>query len=86
MIRFLKTKQGNDAINQFVVTLNNGDNYFISYSSVIAKISNGVVMLDAYYWDFSVATKFYLAQFLGYGVAEIRKRIKNNEIKLVNLN
>lgn len=86
MVRFLKTKQGNDAINQFVVTLNNGDSYFISYGSVIAKISNGVVMLDAYYWDFSVTTKFYLAQFLGYGVEEIRRRIKNNEIKLVNLN
>lgn len=77
----LRTKFGNTPKNQYIV-----DNVFISYGTKIAKFADGVVTLDAYYWDYSVTTGYYRNQFLGEGIAETRKKIKSGEYLLANLN
>ena len=86
MVRYLKTKCGNDAAKQFVITTNKGDSYFVSYNVIVAKKSKGKITLDEYYWDYSKTTKLYLSQFLSANVPAIRKMIANKEIKLANLN
>lgn len=86
MVRYLKTKWGNDAVKQFVVTTNKGDSYFISYNVIVARRTKGKITLDRYYWDYSATTKLYLSQFLRHDIPTIRKMIANKEIKLAKLN
>ena len=76
---------GNKVANQFIIT-DNGNEYFQSYKSIIAKRSNGKIYLDDYYWDYSTTTGKYRNQFLGEGIADTRKKIKTGEYILTNLN
>ena len=76
---------GNTVPNQFIIT-DNGDEYFQSYRSIIAKRSKGKIYLDDYYWDYSVTTGKYRNEFLGEGIAETRKKIASGEYILTNLN
>jgi hypothetical protein len=43
-------------------------------------------VFDEYYWDYSRTTSKYRNEFLGFGVAECRKGIKEGWIKLTDLN
>ena len=81
----MTSSQGNKVANQFLIT-DNGDEYFQSYKSIIAKRSNGKIYLDDYYWDYSTTTGKYRNQFLGEGIADTRKKIKTGEYILTNLN
>ena len=81
----MTSSQGNKVANQFLIT-DNGDEYFQSYRSMIAKKSQGKIYLDEYYWDYSVTTGKYRNIFLGEGIAETRKKIASGEYILTNLN
>ena len=81
----MTSARGNAVPNQFIIT-DNGDEYFQSYRSIIAKRSKGKIYLDDYYWDYSVTTGKYRNEFLGEGIAETRKKIASGEYVLTNLN
>mgnify|MGYP001226214941 FL=1 len=81
----MKSARGNKVPNQFIIT-DNGDEYFQSYRSIIAKRSEGKIYLDDYYWDYSKTTGKYRNEFLGEGIAETRKKIASGEYILTNLN
>ena len=81
----MTSARGNTVPNQFIIT-DNGDEYFQSYRSIIAKRSKGKIYLDDYYWDSSVTTGKYRNEFLGEGIAETRKKIASGEYILTNLN
>lgn len=84
---FLSPRSGRAVANQFIITDNEGARYFQSYKSIIAKIDkDGKITLDSYYWDYSATTGKYRNEFLGFGIAETRKRIASGEIRLDNLN
>ena len=76
---------GNRVANQFIIT-DNGDEYFQSYRSIIAKRSKGKIYLDDYYWDYSVTTGKYRNEFLGERIADTRKKIASGEYILTDLN
>ena len=84
-VKNMTSPRGNKVANQFIIT-DNGDEYFQSYKSIIAKRSNGKIYLDDYYWDYSTTTGKYRNQFLGEGIADTRKKIKTGEYILTNLN
>ena len=81
----MTSARGNTVPNQFIIT-DNGDEYFQSYRSIIAKRSKGKIYLDDYYWDYSVTTGKYRNEFLGEGIAENRKKIESGEYILTKLN
>ena len=81
----MTSARGNTVPNQFIIT-DNGDEYFQSYKSIIAKRSEGKIYLDDYYWDYSTTTGKYRNEFLGEGIAETRKKIASGEYILTNLN
>ena len=76
---------GNKVANQFIIT-DNGDEYFQSYRSIIAKRSKGKIYLDDYYWNYSVTTGKYRNEFLGERIADTRKKIASGEYILTDLN
>ena len=81
----MTSSQGNKVANQFLIT-DNGDEYFQSYRSMIAKRSQGKIYLDEYYWDYSVTTGKYRNEFLGEGIADTRKKIEQGIYILTDLN
>ena len=82
----LTSRNGNLVINQFEI-YHNGESFFQSYNTIIAKIDkNGKTILDTYALEYSRTTSKYLFQFLGYDRKEIQNRIKNKSITLKDLN
>ena len=82
----MKSPRGHKVPNQFIISTNEGD-YFQSYRSIIALRKNdGSIVLDNYYWDYSVTTGRYRNEFLNEGIAETRKKIASGEYQLTNLN
>lgn len=84
-VQNMRSTRGNKVPNQFIIN-NNGEEYFQSYKSIIAKKSNGKIYLDNYYWDYSVTTGKYRNEFLGEGIAETRNKITTGEYILTDLN
>ena len=88
-VQNFKSHNGNYVPNQFII--NDDDNnieYFQSYETMIAKIDwlNNKIYLDENYWNYSRTTSRYRNKFLGLVTKEIKSKIKNNEIQLINLN
>jgi len=82
----MKSARGNTVPNQFIISTSEGD-YFQSYKSIIALRKNdGSIVLDDYYWDYSVTTGRYRNEFLNEGIAETRKKISSGEYQLTDLN
>ena len=80
------SNRGNSIANQFIIEVD-GEVYFQSYSSIIAKIAiNGKVYLDEKYWDFSVTTGKWRNQFLGETKKETERRIEDGTYIMTNLN
>lgn len=77
--------RGNKVPNQFIIYIN-GEEYFQSYNSIIAKKSDEKIYLDDFFWNYSVTTGKYRNEFLGEGVAETRKKIASGEYTLTDLN
>jgi len=81
-----QTTGGNEPKNQEIVYEEDGTT-FVSYGTKIAKKTNdGKILLDEHYWDYSVTTGRYRNQFLGEGVADTRKNIKDGVYILTDLN
>ena len=82
----MASPKGNKVANQFIICTSEG-NYFQSYKSVIAFINNdGQVFLDRNRWDYSTTTGKYRNMFLGENKKLTKKRIKNNNYILADLN
>lgn len=82
----MESSRGNIIANQFIIRTDKGK-YFQSYESIIAFIDNqGNITLDKNRWDYSTTTGKYRNIFLGEGIAETRKKIKNGTYKLAELN
>ena len=73
--------------NHFTIKTDEGT-FFQSYNSIIAfqDAKTGKVTLDEKYWDYSTTTVRYRNQFLGEGINETRKKIKDGTYTLANLN
>ena len=85
-VQNMTSKSGNSIANQFVIRTKQGV-YFQSYDSLIVFINNKrQVFLDTCYWNYSNTTGKYRNQFLGENIQETRRKIKNKEYKLKNLN
>ena len=81
-----KGSSGNSVANQFEIVEDNGDIYFQSYRTMIAKKSGGKIYLDKNAWDYSTTTGKYRNQFLGENKATTERKIKSGEYTLINLN
>ena len=80
------SSKGNPIPNQFIIEVD-GDVYFQSYKSIIAKIDKlGNVTLDERYWDYSITTGRYRNIFLGENKKETLEKIESGKYKLANLN
>lgn len=85
-VKNMQSPKGNTIANQFVIYANNGK-YFQSYNSVIALIdNNNNIVLDEYYWDYSITTSKYRNIFLGETTEQTRYQIEIGNYKLKNLN
>ena len=69
------SRNGNKVANQFVITLPENVTVFQSYNTVIAKNSNGKIVLDSNALDYSGTTTKYLKQFLG--TTESKKQLQD---------
>tara|TARA_R100000541_G_scaffold8821_1_gene16406 strand:+ start:194 stop:508 length:315 start_codon:yes stop_codon:yes gene_type:complete len=85
-VRNMKSSKGNTIANQFVIDDDNGNTYFQSYNSIIAKVNFDGIFLDKTYWNYSVTTSKYLNKFLSLSSKEVKNKIKCNLFKLENLN
>ena len=81
----ITSNRGNKIPNQFIITDNNGTEYFQSYKSIIVKRTLNNTYLDEYYWEYSVTTGKYRNIFLNETKKETLKKIKNGIYKLTNL-
>ena len=86
-IQMTSPNSGRPVSNQYILNDGLGNNFFQSYNSIIAKISNaGKVFLDKTYWDYSTTTGKYRNRFLNENIAKTRAKIKSGEYILVDLN
>ena len=84
---FKSTKSNNAIANQFVITIENGDQIFQSYNSVIAiKTYCGKVQIDKDYWNYSRTTSKYRSIFLNENTKETRTKIDNGTYLSTDLN
>jgi hypothetical protein len=83
----LSPRGSKEVPNQFIIKTNDGD-YFQSYKSIIAfkPCDAGHIILDENKWDYSTTTGKYRNQFLGEGIEETRRKIKEGVYILADLN
>ena len=95
-------RTGKPVANQYVIEDDQGNTYFQSYKSIIAKIpdlhnttaftKNDLnsprfqIVLDKKYWNYSMTTSKYRNQFLNETTKETQAKIDSGEYKLVDLN
>jgi hypothetical protein len=87
----ITSNNGNKIANQFVITDDNGNEYFQSYKSMIVKKTKvtpfiNTIELDQKYWNYSNTTGKYRNIFLGETITETKKKIKSGEYILTDLN
>ena len=86
----IESNKGNKIANQFIITDDNGNQFFQSYNSMIVKKYNSYylkpVELDKKYWNYSNTTGKYRNIFLGETITETKKKIKSGEYILTDLN
>tara|TARA_B100000780_G_C21065629_1_gene428489 strand:+ start:59 stop:376 length:318 start_codon:yes stop_codon:yes gene_type:complete len=94
-VKNMTSAKGNKVANQFIINTNDEDGtreeIFQSYKSTIVKAITYYygakkIILDEYFWDYSVTTGRYRNEFLGEGIAETRKKIESGEYILEDLN
>ena len=88
-VKNMLSTQGNKIANQFEMIDDMENTWFQSYDSIIAvklPLFNGGIILDEYYWDYSRTTSKYRNIFLNMNTSEIKKAIRNGQIKLMDLN
>tara|TARA_R100000654_G_scaffold35331_2_gene60775 strand:+ start:412 stop:711 length:300 start_codon:yes stop_codon:yes gene_type:complete len=93
----ITSNNGNKIANQFIITDDNGNEFFQSYNSMIVKkdyndhsdqVGQGglKIYLDQKYWNYSNTTGKYRNIFLGETITETKKKIKSGEYILTDLN
>ena len=86
----IESNNGNKIANQFIITDDNGNQYFQSYNSMIVKKDyegdQVKIYLDQKYWNYSNTTGKYRNIFLGETITETKKKIKSGEYILTDLN
>ena len=97
----LSPRTGKPVANQYIIVQEGGilGNFikrevFQSYKSIIASVTywgdnndNKIeVVLDEYYWNYSVTTSKYRNEFLKETTQETKKKIASGLYKLANLN
>lgn len=93
----ITSNNGNKIANQFIITDDNGNEFFQSYNSMIVKkdyndhsdqVGQGglKIYLDQKYWNYSNTTGKYRNIFLGESITETKKKIKSGEYILTDLN
>ena len=101
-VKPLLGRTGKPVANQYVITDDQGNTYFQSYESIIAKIPDlhntscftkddlnshrFQIVLDKTYWNYSVTTSKYRNQFLNESTQETQAKINSGEYNLVDLN
>ena len=96
-VQNIESNNGNKIANQFIIIDDDGNKFFQSYNSVIAKIGlsktwlkdqdfEPKIYLDQKYWNFSNTTSKYRNKFLNETTKETMAKIKSGEYKLVDLN
>jgi len=83
-------RSGREVANQFTITDDEGNTYFQSYRTIIAKVApghplHGEIILD-HNWDSSRTTGKYRNQFLGETKKETEAKIKDGTYVLADLN
>tara|TARA_B100000900_G_scaffold322240_1_gene281602 strand:+ start:1989 stop:2300 length:312 start_codon:yes stop_codon:yes gene_type:complete len=92
-VKPMNTRGGNPSPNQCIMSDPHGET-FVSYGTKICYRSFDLYgperrpkyVFDEYYWNYSRTTGKYRNEFLGMGVQECRKGIKEGWIKLTDLN
>lgn len=84
-VKNMVSHNGNYVPNQFIIKTDKGE-FFQSYETVIAFISDEGIILDNNALNYSQTTNKYLYLFLNRDRKEIEKAIKEGKIKLKNLN
>lgn len=98
-IETMQSAKGNDVPNQLtmvghVVVKHEGEtlidghgSIFVSYGTLIAvkEHSTGKVVLDEYYWDYSVTTGKYRNQFLKENKGDTLRKIESGEYTEIDL-
>ena len=86
----IESNNGNKIANQFIITDDNGNEFFQSYNSMIVKKDyegdQVKIYLDQKYWNYSNTTGKYRNIFLGETITETKKKIKSGEYILTDLN
>ena len=87
----ITSNNGNKIANQFVITDDNGNEFFQSYNSMIVKKTKvtpfiDTIELDQKYWNYSNTTGKYRNIFLNETIKETKKKIKSGEYILTELN
>jgi hypothetical protein len=85
---------GNPVANQFIIHDDDGNTWFQSYRTTIAKVErDGTIVLDVDATEYSRTTSKYLVRFLesftqhrGLNTDSVRKLIKHNAIVQLELN
>jgi len=89
-VQNIESNKGNKIANQFIITDDNGNQFFQSYNSIIVKKYNSYylkpVELDKKYWNYSNTTGKYRNIFLDETITETKKKIKSGEYILTDLN
>lgn len=100
-VRNMRSPNGNEVPNQFIISHNDimtfcsgtqdvfitdSPTVFQSYESVIAVKCSASVVLDRDKWNYSVTTSKYRNQFLGETTKETEAKIKSGEYVLADLN
>lgn len=86
-VKNMRSSNGNEVPNQFIIIDENGNTFFQSYSSVIAvRRKNGKIELDCNKWDYSQTTGKYRNQFLNETKKETQAKIDSGEYVLIDLN
>jgi hypothetical protein len=86
-IKNMTNARGSVNKNQFEAIDHEGNRFFQSYDSIIAKVtSEGKVFLDPNYWDYSNVTAKYRNRFLGEKKQQTLNKINSGEYTLTNLN
>ena len=81
-------RSGKPIANQFVITDDNGNEFFQSYNSMIVKkdSSADTIYLDQKYWNYSNTTGKYRNIFLNETIKDTKAKIKSGEYILTDLN
>jgi len=83
----MTSRAGNKVASQFILLDDEGNSFFQSYDSMIAKRDGeGNLYLDEKYWNYSVTTSRYRNEFTGISTSETKEGIESGLIKLVSLN